>query len=62
MLELVHGKNPGISVDEAKRKIITRLAMIETSRPLEKIYPKENREKAALVRDWYRHTFASPAP
>lgn len=55
-------KHPDISVDEAKRKIIARLAMIETTRPLEKIQSREKREKAALVRHWYRHTFAAPAP
>ena len=55
-------KNPGISVDEAKRKIITRLAMIETTRPLEKIQPRDAREKAALVRAWYHDIFAAPVP
>jgi len=49
-------------VDEAKRKIITRLAMIETSRPLEKIPPGEARDRASLVRDWYRQVFAAPTP
>jgi len=53
-------KNPGIPVDEAKRKVITRLAMIETSRPLETIQPAEARNRAALVRAWYRDHFSNP--
>ena len=55
-------KNPGVTVDEAKRKIIARLAMIETTRPLETIVPDAAREQAALVRDWYHHVFAKTTP
>ncbi|MEX0668848.1 MAG: nucleotidyl transferase AbiEii/AbiGii toxin family protein [Pirellulales bacterium] len=55
-------KNPGITIDEAKRKIIARLAMIETTRPLETIQPVEAREQAARVRDWYYRIFAVTAP
>ena len=55
-------KNPGISVSEAKRKVITRLLMIETARPLDSIQPTTAREKAGLVRRWYHDTFAPPEP
>lgn len=58
--ELWSAKNPGIPVDEAKRKIIARLGIIETQRPLERIQPAQAREQAALVRTWYKVTFASP--
>jgi len=40
-------KGLGIGIDEAKRKIIALLAMIEASRPLETIEPVEARERAA---------------
>ncbi|MFM9058275.1 MAG: nucleotidyl transferase AbiEii/AbiGii toxin family protein [Planctomycetaceae bacterium] len=55
-------KNPGVTVDEAKRKIIARLAMIETTRPLETIAPDAAREQATRVRDWFRRVFAQAAP
>lgn len=55
-------KNPGITVAEAKRKIIARLAMIEASRPLETIQPDVVREQAARVRSWYYQVFAAPTP
>ena len=55
-------KNPGVAIDEAKRKIIARLAMIETTRPLETIAADAAREQAALVRDWYHHVFAKATP
>ena len=51
-------KSGGVAIDEAKRKIIARLAMIEASRPLETIQPAEARERAARVRDWYYRVFA----
>jgi hypothetical protein len=51
-----------IDIDEAKRKIIARLAMIEASRPLETIQPGEAREQAARVRGWYSSVFAVPTP
>lgn len=53
-------KNPGVTIDEAKRKILARLAMIETTRPLETISPAEARERAARVREWFFHVFAVP--
>lgn len=55
-------KNPGVTVDEAKRKIIARLTMIETTRPLETIETDAAREQAAHVRDWYHHVFAKTTP
>lgn len=55
-------KSAGITIDEAKRKIVARLAMIEASRPLETIQPGEAREQAARVRDWYYRVFAKPTP
>ena len=55
-------KNPGVTVDEAKRKIIARLAMIETTRPLETIAADAAREQATLVRNWYHRTFAQTMP
>ena len=55
-------KDLGIGIDEAKRKIIARLAMIEASRPLETIQPGEARDQAARVREWYYGVFAAPAP
>ena len=55
-------KDLGISIDEAKRKIIARLAMIEVSRPLETIQPVEAREQASRVRAWYYRVFAVPTP
>ena len=54
-------KDLGISIDEAKRKIIARLAMIEVSRPLETIEPAESREQAARVREWYYDVFTVPS-
>lgn len=56
------GKNTGMTVDEAKRKIVARLAMIETTRPLETIQSSEAREQAARVRGWFHGVFAAPAP
>ena len=53
-------KNPGILISDAKRRIITRLLEIEASRLLDSIQPAQARDKAALVRGWYHHTFASP--
>lgn len=53
-------KNPGITVDEARRKIIARPAMIETTRPLETIHPGEARDQAARVRDRYDRVFTAP--
>lgn len=44
-------KNPGVTVDEAQRKVIARLAMIETTRPLETVAPDAAREQATLVRN-----------
>lgn len=55
-------KNPGVAIDEAKRKIIARLAMIETLRPLEAIHPAAAREQAARVREWYHGVCAEAAP
>jgi hypothetical protein len=55
-------KNPGVTVDEAKRKIIARLAMIETTRPLETIEAGTAREHATCVRDWYHRVFATASP
>ena len=55
-------KGLGIGIDEAKRKIIARLAMIEASRPLETIQPGEAREQAARVREWYYRVFTVPTP
>jgi hypothetical protein len=55
-------KNPDVALDEAKRKIVARLTMIETTRPLETIQPAEDREQAARVRDWYYRVFAATAP
>jgi len=55
-------KNTGVTVDEAKRKIIARLAMIETTRPLETIASGVAREQATLLRDWYRHVFTKTTP
>jgi hypothetical protein len=52
----------GIDIDEAKRKIIARLAMIEASRPLQTIQPGDARDQAARVREWYYRVFAVPAP
>ncbi|MDB6118618.1 MAG: hypothetical protein JWO08_2399 [Verrucomicrobiaceae bacterium] len=53
-------KNPSVSLDEAKRKVFARLEMIETTRPLSTIQPIAAREKAALVRSWYRAIFTQP--
>ncbi len=53
-------KNPGVSEDEARRKICARIEMIEAARPLAAIQPAAAREKAALVRAWYRTTFSHP--
>lgn len=55
-------KNPGFTVDEAKRKILARLVMIETTRPLDTIEPGRAKEQAAQVRDWYHRVFATPTP
>jgi hypothetical protein len=55
-------KGLGIGMDEARRKIIARLAMIEASRPLETIQPGEPREQAARVRAWYDRVFTVPTP
>jgi len=55
-------KDLGVGSDEAKRKIIARLAMIEASRPLATIQPGEVRDQAARVREWYYGVFAAPAP
>lgn len=55
-------KNPGVTADEAKRKIIARLAMIETTRPIETIEPGTAREHATRVRDWYHHVFTANSP
>lgn len=55
-------KDLGIGIDEAKRKIIARLAMIEASRPLETIQPVQAREQASRVREWYYRVFAVPTP
>jgi len=55
-------KNPGIPINEAKQKILARLAMIESTRPLETIQPVEARDHAAQVRDWYYRVFALPTP
>jgi hypothetical protein len=55
-------KNPDIAIDEARRKIIARLAMIEATRPLDTIQPEEAREQAGHVRDWYYRVFTRPAP
>ena len=54
-------KGLGIGINEAKRKIIARLAMIEASRPLETIEPAESREQAARVREWYYDVFTVPS-
>jgi len=55
-------KNPGIAIDEARRKIIARLAMIESTRPIETIQSVEARQQAACVRDWYHRFFATASP
>lgn len=55
-------KNPGIPVAEAKRKVAARMEMIALSRPLENIQPQAARDRAALVRAWYRDTFTRPDP
>jgi predicted nucleotidyltransferase component of viral defense system len=55
-------KHPGITVEEATRKIIARLAMIESTRPLETIQSAEARQQAASVREWYYHSFAVAFP
>ena len=55
-------KGLGIGIDEAKRKVFARLAMIEASRPLETIQPGEARDQAARVREWYSSVFAVPTP
>jgi hypothetical protein len=51
-----------LALDEAKRKIIARLGMIEASRSLETIQPGEARDQAARVREWYSRVFAVPTP
>ena len=53
-------KNPGVAVDEAKRKILARMKSIALARPLESIGPQAARESTALVRSWYCHTFTQP--
>jgi len=55
-------RNPEVALEEAKRKILARLAMIETVRPLETIQSTEDREQAARVRDWYYRTLVAVAP
>jgi len=52
----------GVTTDEAKRKTIARLAMIEASRPLETIESPAAREQAAAVREWYYRVFCVPTP
>lgn len=53
-------KGLGIEIDEAKRKVIGRLAMIEASRPLETIQPEEARKQAEGVREWFYRVFTVP--
>lgn len=53
-------KNPGVLVDEARRKVYARMESIALTRPLESIQPLVARESAALVRSWYRDTFTQP--
>ena len=55
-------KGLGITSDEAKRKIVSRLAMIEASRPLDTIQPGEALEHAKRIREWYYRVFAVPTP
>ena len=55
-------RNTGVAVDEAQRKVIARLAMIETTRPLETITDNAAREQATLVRDWYHRVFTRTTP
>jgi len=50
-------KNPDIPPADAARKIISRLAMIEVTRPLDSIQPESAQTRARLVRAWYRDTF-----
>lgn len=58
--ELWSHKNPGVSVDEAMRKVFARMESIALMRPLETIQSKASRDSAALVRAWYRDTFTKP--
>jgi hypothetical protein len=55
-------KNPDVTVDEAKRKVLARLEMIAVARPLETIQPTAARGRATLVRDWYRVHFCTHSP
>lgn len=55
-------KNPGVPVDEAMCKVFARIENIALTRPLEGIQPKAARERAAIVRAWYRDTFTLPQP
>lgn len=58
--DLWRRKNPDVSKDEAMRKICARMEQIALSRPLESIQPLAARERAALVRAWYRDIFTLP--
>ena len=55
--ELWRAKNPEGALDAAKRNVLLHLASLEARRPLDTIPDLSERERARLVRDWFRETF-----
>jgi len=50
-------KNPGESIEPAKRKVLHHLTALATRRPLESIANAAERRQAGQTRDWYRREF-----
>lgn len=55
--DLWAAKNPGASVDAAKRNLLLHLAGLEARRPLDTISDPEERERVHGVRGWFRDVF-----
>jgi hypothetical protein len=55
--DLWQAKNPGESVDAARRNVLLHLTGLESRRPLEAIPDPAARERAREVRDWFKDVF-----
>jgi hypothetical protein len=52
--ELWQAKNPGGSMDAARRNLLLHLASLDARRPLESIANPAERDRARQLRDWFR--------
>lgn len=55
--ELWQAKNPGGSVEAARRNLLLHLSALDARRPLETIVDTSARDRARQVRGWFREVF-----